>query len=82
MNTFKRTAKPTENPQESGMSKTPDLQHLHSLLGQARQLAQDEHIMVRVSGERIAVILADLLYEIDSERAEVFSLLPAQRRDA
>ena len=64
------------------MSKTPDLQRLHSLLAQARQLAQDEHIMVRVSGERIAVILADLLYEIETERAEVFSLLPTQRRDA
>ncbi len=64
------------------MSKTPDLQHLHSLLEQARQLARDEHIMVRVSGERIAVILADLLYEIEPDRAEVFSLLPEQRRDA
>ncbi len=64
------------------MSKTPDLQHLHSLLEQARQLAQDDHIMVRVTGERIAVILADLLYEIETDRAEVFSLLPIQRRDA
>jgi hypothetical protein len=64
------------------MSKTPDLQHLHSLLEQARKLAQNDHIMVRVTGERIAVILADLLYEIETERAEVFSLLPEQRRDA
>ena len=64
------------------MSKTPDLQHLHSLLEQARKLAQDDHIMVRVTGERIAVILADLLYEIETDRAEVFSLLPEQRRDA
>ena len=38
--------------------------------------------MVRVTGERIAVILADLLYEIETDRAEVFSLLPEQRRDA
>jgi hypothetical protein len=64
------------------MSKTPDLQHLHSLLEQARKLAQNDHIMVRVTGERIAVILADLLYEIETDRAEVFSLLPEQRRDA
>ena len=64
------------------MSKTPDLQHLHSMLEQARQLAQDDHIMVWVTGERIAVILADLLYEIETDRAEVFSLLPIQRRDA
>jgi len=64
------------------MSKTPDLHHLYSLLEQARRLAQDDHIMVRVSGERIAVILADLLFEIDIDRPEVFSLLPTQRRDA
>jgi hypothetical protein len=64
------------------MSKTPDLQHLHSLLEQARKLAENDHIMVRVTGERIAVILADLLYEIETDRAEVFSLLPEQRRDA
>ena len=63
------------------MSKTPDLQHLHSLLEQARKLAQNDHIMVRVTGERIAVILADLLYEIETERAEVFSLLPEQLRE-
>jgi hypothetical protein len=27
------------------------------------------------------VMLADLLFEIDPDRAEVFSLLPTQRRD-
>ena len=37
--------------------------------------------MVRVTGERIAVILVDLLYEIDPERPEVISLLPAQLRE-
>ena len=63
------------------MSTPPDLQRLHSMLEHARQLAADDHTMVRVSGERIAVILADLLYEIDTERAEVYSLLPTQRRD-
>lgn len=64
------------------MGKKPDIDGLHRLLAQARELAQDDHIMVRVSGERIAVILADLLYEIEPERAEVISLLPVQRRDA
>lgn len=64
------------------MGHEPDIDHLHHLLDEARSLAQHDHIMVRVSGERIAVILADLLYEIEPERAEVLSLLPVQRRDA
>ena len=63
------------------MSPNPTIDRLNHLLEEARALAQNEHIMVRVTGERIAVILADLLYEIDPDRAEVFSLLPAQRRD-
>ncbi len=63
------------------MSPYPHIERLNRLLAEARALAQDDHIMVRVTGERIAVILADLLYEIDPDRAEVFSLLPAQRRD-
>ena len=51
------------------------------MIGDAKLLAADEHVMVRVSGERIAVILADLLYEIDTSLAEVISLLPQQRRE-
>ena len=62
------------------MSPNPNVERINRLLGEARELAQDEHAMVRVTGERIAVILADLLYEIDTDRAEVFSLLPAPRR--
>ena len=63
------------------MSLNPNLERIGRLLEEARVLSQDDHAMVRVTGERIAVILADLLYEIDPERAEVFSLLPTQRRD-
>ncbi|MES2480573.1 MAG: hypothetical protein V4609_01145 [Pseudomonadota bacterium] len=63
------------------MSPHPHIERLHRLLDEAKVLAQDDHVMVRVTGERIAVILADLLYEIDPDRAEVFSLLPTQRRD-
>lgn len=63
------------------MSPNPNLERIGRLLEEARVLSQDDHAMVRVTGERIAVILADLLYEIDPERAEVFSLLPTQRRD-
>lgn len=64
------------------MGTKPDIERLQRLLEEARSLSQDEHVMVRVSGERIAVILADLLFEIDTDRPEVFSLLPRQRRDA
>lgn len=63
------------------MTSKSNIEDLYRLLEDARTLSQDEHIMVRVSGERIAVILADLLYEIDTDRSEVFSLLPPQRRD-
>ena len=62
------------------MSPNPNVERVCRLLVEARDLAQDEHVMVRVTGERVAVILADLLYEIDADRAEVFSLLPMQRR--
>ena len=64
------------------MAPDPDFERIYRLLAEARELAQDDHIMVRVCGERIGVILADLLYEIDVDRAEVLSLLPAQRRAA
>ena len=59
----------------------PQMELIRHLIEQAHQLAADDHVMVRVAGERIAVILADLLYEIDTDLAEVFSLLPVQRRD-
>lgn len=64
------------------MTPRPDLQRIYRLLDEARELARDDHIMVRVCGERIGVILADLLYEIDVDRDEVVSLLPPQRRAA
>jgi hypothetical protein len=56
----------------------PVIEHM---LTQSHRLAADQHVMVRVAGERIATILADLLYEIDPHRDEVISLLPMQRRD-
>ncbi len=54
---------------------------IHQMIAEATILAADDHVMVRVSGERIAVILADLLYEIETDRSEVISLLPKQRRN-
>ncbi len=61
-------------------SNTP-MEVIRHMISEAHLLAADEHVMVRVSGERIAVILAELLYEIDTDLSEVFSLLPTQKRD-
>ena len=62
------------------MAKHEKLDLIHQMIADASILAAQDHVMVRVSGERIAVILADLLYEIDTGLAEVISLLPQQRR--
>ena len=63
------------------MAGNPHMQVIRHMISEAHVLAADEHVMVRVSGERIAVILAVLLYEIDTDLEEVFSLLPTQKRD-
>ena len=62
------------------MADNEKLDLIHQMISDASILAAQDHVMVRVSGERIAVILADLLYEIDTGLAEVISLLPQQRR--
>ena len=62
------------------MANNEKLDLIHQMIADANILAAQDHVMVRVSGERIAVILADLLYEIDTGLAEVISLLPQQRR--
>lgn len=62
------------------MDNNEQLDLIRQMIADAKILAADDHVMVRVSGERIAVILADLLYEIDTSLAEVISLLPQQRR--
>ena len=63
------------------MASNTQMEVIRRMISEAHGLAADEHVMVRVSGERIAVILADLLYEIDTDLEEVFSLLPSQKRD-
>lgn len=63
------------------MAGNTHMEVIRHMIGEAHKLAADEHVMVRVSGERIAVILAELLYEIDTDLEEVFSLLPVQKRD-
>ena len=62
------------------MENNEQLDLIRQMIADASILAAQDHVMVRVSGERIAVILADLLYEIDTSLAEVISLLPQQRR--
>lgn len=63
------------------MANNETLNLIRQMIADATTLAEQDHVMVRVSGERIAVILADLLYEIDTDLAEVISLLPQQRRN-
>ena len=63
------------------MASSTHMEVIKRMISEAHMLAADEHVMVRVSGERIAAILADLLYEIDTDLEEVFSLLPTQKRD-
>lgn len=63
------------------MANNEKLDLIHKMIAEATILAAEDHVMVRVSGERIAVILADLLYEIETDRSEVISLLPKQRRN-
>ena len=63
------------------MAGNTHMEVIRHMISEAHMLAADEHVMVRVSGERIAAILADLLYEIDTDLEEVFSLLPTQKRD-
>ena len=63
------------------MASNTHMEVVRHMISQAHLLAADEHVMVRVSGERIAAILADLLYEIDTDLEEVFSFLPTQKRD-
>ncbi len=63
------------------MANTEKLELIHQMIADASTLAAQDHVMVRVAGERIAVILADLLYEIDPGLPEVISLLPLQRRN-
>jgi len=63
------------------MASSIHIEIIRHMISQAHVLASDEHVMVQVSGERVAVILAELLYEIDTDLEEVFSLLPIQKRE-
>lgn len=54
---------------------------IRQMIAEATTLAADDNVLLRVAGERVCTILADTLYEIDTEAAEVFSLLPKARRD-
>jgi hypothetical protein len=57
------------------------LQRLRAILTEAKALAGADTATLRVAGERISVIVVDVLYELDFELADVTSLLPAMRRE-
>ena len=52
-----------------------------AVAAEAKTFAASDNVMVRVAGERIAAIIADLLYEIDVGLDDVTTLLPPMRRD-
>lgn len=67
-------------PKVIAMNSHAQLDRINRMLGEAKVLAADDNVLVRVAGERIAVILADTLFEIDPGLPEVISLLPQLRR--
>jgi hypothetical protein len=46
---------------------TEDIRGLHELLSRVAPLCKSDNLLVRVSAERIAVILVDTLFEIDPD---------------
>lgn len=58
------------------------IDQLKRIAQEARHLAASDNVLVRVAGERICAIAADVLYEIEMDAPEVISLMPPARRDA
>ena len=54
---------------------------LYKILEQAKALANEDAAALRVAGERISVIVVDVLYELDFSLADVTSLLPLFKRE-
>lgn len=63
------------------MSQMPPLDRLRAVLDHARHLAASDNLMLRVAGERIAVIVTDVLYETDLDLADPIALLPPMIRE-
>jgi hypothetical protein len=57
------------------------LERLRRRLSEANMLAGEDAVTLRVAGERIAVIAADVLYELDFDLPDVTSLLPSFKRE-
>jgi hypothetical protein len=57
------------------------LECLRRILADANLLAAQDAVTLRVAGERIAVIAADVLYELDFDLPDVTSLLPTFKRE-
>jgi hypothetical protein len=53
-----------------------------AMIAEAGQLAADDNVLIRVAGERICAILADVLYEVDTGADEVIPFMPHARRTA
>jgi hypothetical protein len=64
------------------MSETDSLEPLHEILTYAHRLAASDNPMLQVAGERISVIVADVLYEVDPELDAVIPLLPPILRNS
>lgn len=61
---------------------TPEaLDRLRSILEEAKLLAAEEPVFLRVAGERIAAIVVDVLYELDPAADDLVSLMPPLRRN-
>lgn len=58
------------------------LPRMRAMIAEAHVLAASENVLVRIAGERVSAILADVLYEIDLEADEIISLMPPARRAA
>ena len=59
---------------------TDTLDKIKMIAAEARTLANSDNVFVRVAGERVATILADVLYEIDLDLESVLPILPVALR--
>ncbi len=62
------------------MTDTESIARMHELSRIARELATSDHVMVRITGERIATIIADTLFEMDVTLEDFTTILPPAQR--
>jgi hypothetical protein len=54
-----------------------DVERMRAMLEAARALSQSDNLFASISGERIAVILVDALFELDTSMDDPWNELPA-----